>query len=60
VREIESAFDNVVFLYGYISEKDVFEVSLQRAERGRADRMGLAGEWRGEERRGITNDAQRS
>lgn len=25
VRDIESTLDNVVFLYGYISEKDVFE-----------------------------------
>lgn len=25
VRDVESTLDNVVFLYGYISEKDVFE-----------------------------------
>ena len=27
MRDIESTLDNVVFLYGYISEKDVFERS---------------------------------
>lgn len=27
VRDVESTLDNVVFLYGYISEKDVFERS---------------------------------
>ena len=29
VRDIESTLDNVVFLYGYISEKDVFERDYQ-------------------------------
>ena len=29
VRDVESTLDNVVFLYGYISEKDVFERDYQ-------------------------------
>ena len=31
VRDLESTLDNVVFLYGYISEKDVFERSATKS-----------------------------